>query len=265
VRAVADELGASANGVHKALKRGGQPAVPINVFTDAEVERLKREYVMYRQAGKLQQLADEMGRTKPFICRQAGKLGLTDASGPRVYASTWKHITGHAALVVWEDFKASKHGVKAYCTYRGYDDLGFARSMKEWFGAEWDAVVEAKQPKSGRYAQGRRFEYRCRDFLTERGWYVIRAPQSRGAADLVAIKDGTVLFVQCKAGTSWIGVEEWNKLYDLAVGLGVTPVVAERPLGATEISWWLMTGRKGDRGRQPREALNLDDDPELLR
>ena len=48
-----------------------------------------------------------------------------------------------------------------------------------------------------RYERGRRFEYRVKRFLEGEGWVVIRAAGSK-PIDLVAFKDGEVLFIECK-------------------------------------------------------------------
>ena len=50
-----------------------------------------------------------------------------------------------------------------------------------------------------RYAKGRRFEYRVKEWLEERGFYVVRSAGSKGIADLVALKDNQTFLVQCKA------------------------------------------------------------------
>jgi len=47
------------------------------------------------------------------------------------------------------------------------------------------------------YARGRRFEYRTRDYLRKLGWFVIRQPRS-SFPDLVALRDGSILLVECK-------------------------------------------------------------------
>jgi len=47
------------------------------------------------------------------------------------------------------------------------------------------------------YERGRRFEYRVKRLLEGEGWVVIRAAGSK-PVDLVALRDGAVLFVECK-------------------------------------------------------------------
>lgn len=56
-----------------------------------------------------------------------------------------------------------------------------------------------------RYLKGLLFEYEVRDHLADMGFFVVRAARSRGTrrhappVDLVAIKDGRVYVVECKA------------------------------------------------------------------
>jgi len=47
------------------------------------------------------------------------------------------------------------------------------------------------------YARGRRFEYRTRDYFRKLGWFVIRQSKS-SFPDLVALRDGSILLVECK-------------------------------------------------------------------
>ena len=48
-----------------------------HLFTEEDKSILKEKYLDYRSRGELQKLADELGRTKQFICRKAKELGLT--------------------------------------------------------------------------------------------------------------------------------------------------------------------------------------------
>ncbi|MGH9247923.1 MAG: hypothetical protein ACRD0W_00160 [Acidimicrobiales bacterium] len=49
---------------------------------------------------------------------------------------------------------------------------------------------------------GKRFEWRVRDDLTGNGYKVVVSAGSLTVCDMVAVKPGQVLFVQCKAGTA---------------------------------------------------------------
>ena len=73
----AEELGICGQSVYeRAIKLGIQKKR--NVFTEDDFFFLKENYNEYLYKGKLQDLADKMGRTKQFICRKAKQIGLTD-------------------------------------------------------------------------------------------------------------------------------------------------------------------------------------------
>lgn len=95
------------------------------------------------------------------------------------------------------------------------------------------------------YQRGRAFEYRTRDKLIQRGAvYVMRAAQSKGAADLIALwplerfeVDGAdppshyfeiapPWLVQCKRGVGRISPAERVVLKELAAVTGAIPVQA---------------------------------------
>lgn len=71
-------LGMCAQSVHERLVRLGA-VKKANLFSEEDRERLIRDYDIYVSRGDLQCLADEMGRTKHFICRKARSIGLTNA------------------------------------------------------------------------------------------------------------------------------------------------------------------------------------------
>lgn len=52
----------------------------MRTFSEAERAILMEQYAKYADSGRLHELARKMGRTKHYICRQAGLLGLTDWS-----------------------------------------------------------------------------------------------------------------------------------------------------------------------------------------
>lgn len=229
--------------------RGVGPAT--RVFTDAERERLKREYVIYRDAGRLGDLAREMGRTVPFLCRQAKGLGLTDYKHSRLY-SKWKYMTESAARVLFEQFRRQRKPVIVFCRKRGMDNGVFGRTMRRFFPDEWEAEVENHQPRQSLYRFGRQFEYRVRDHLREQGYVALRSPQSRSPLDLIAVKPGTVLFIQCKRSGA-LGVPEWNALYHLAISAGAVPLLAETSVRQGQINYWrLLSAKDGTKREQPR-------------
>ncbi|GAA1431702.1 hypothetical protein GCM10009601_51210 [Streptomyces thermospinosisporus] len=114
-------------------------------------------------------------------------------------------------------------------------------------------------PKSRRsnYLRGRDLEHRVRAHLRDEGYEVLRTAGSKSKVDLVAIKAGQILFVQCKRSGA-LPPAEWNALWDLAVMAGAVPVLAEQlPRGRR---YWRLTGRKDRPGaRQPYEEIVLDE------
>jgi Holliday junction resolvase len=248
-------LGMNSASGHERLARLGA-AKPINVFTDDDRARLKREYHVFADAGRLKVLATSMGRTVPFICRQARVLGLTDQKRIAPYVAKWKYMSVEAVAAIWDDFQRSSLGLGQYCRKRGYDDLGFSRKMQEIFPDEYEHVIELKAPKQSRYRYGRQFEYRVRDDLKSRGYFALRSPASKSPLDVLAVKHGCVLMVQAKRGGA-LPPKEWNPLFDLASSVGAIPVLAVEPPGNRGVSYFRLSGRKsGNRGeRQPMEVF----------
>jgi len=72
-----ERLGMSGQSIWKRLKRLGVH-FDQRIFSDDEKEYLFKHYDDCVSNGRLDELSEVMGRTKYFLCRQAGKLGLTD-------------------------------------------------------------------------------------------------------------------------------------------------------------------------------------------
>jgi len=64
-------------------------------------------------------------------------------------------------------------------------------------------------------------------FLERDGFYVIRSAGSHGVADLVAVRVGEVLFIQCKANGR-LSADERMRLTDAAQRAGAIPVLASK-------------------------------------
>lgn len=229
---------------------------PLNVFTAADKERLIRDYTDFRDAGRLAELAESMGRTRHFIARQAGALGLTDQSAPKVSAGVWKYMDEAEAELIWDDFRTSSYGLGEFLAARGYAGSGFRETMQRHFGDEWDSVIESKAKRSTMYRLGRQVEYAVRDHLKANGYFVMRSPGSKSPIDLLAVATGIVLFVQCKRGGS-IGIAEWNTLFALAVSVGAVPVLAARPVPRRYEFYRMDDVKDGSRRKQPMTAVDL--------
>ena len=248
VHKVGAEVGIRGGSVHERLVKLGVQK-PMNVFTEEERSRVEAEYVIYRAAGKVGDLAAEMGRTVPFLSRQARALGITNARFEKHYAGKWKYMSESAARILMDDFKSSRFTLTDFCERRGIDDDGIRKVMAKFFPDEWEHVIESKAPKQSMYRRGREFEYRVRDLLRKQGFFVLRSPASKSPTDLVAIRPGLVLFVQAKRGGS-LPPGEWNEIYELARSCGAVPILADGTGATTRL--FEMTDRKdGSKRRQP--------------
>lgn len=103
------------------------------------------------------------------------------------------------------------------------------------------------------YQRGADFERRVAVDLTAAGYAVFRSAGSRGIADLLAIKPGLILLIQCKRSGE-IDLGEWNKLIELAERLDPTrrtilPLLAQMP-GRTGIAYRLLRERAEPRQRR---------------
>jgi Holliday junction resolvase len=59
------------------------------------------------------------------------------------------------------------------------------------------------------------------------GFFVVRAAQSK-PIDLVCLRDGKSVLVECKAGKSFLGKERRRELLDIGQQAGATVVLARR-------------------------------------
>jgi Holliday junction resolvase len=75
------------------------------------------------------------------------------------------------------------------------------------------------------YRKGRRLEYVVRDMFRRRGWLVVRAAASR-PVDLVCLKDGEIVLVECKYGVRGVRWAELAPLLDAAERAKAKPVLA---------------------------------------
>ena len=98
------------------------------------------------------------------------------------------------------------------------------------------------------YRRGYNFEDRCRKALERLGYVVVRSAGSKGPADLVALRDGVVLLVQCKLDHGLFDAKERIKLLETASLAGAIPVLAEREKERGPINWTRLDGGKDVEG-----------------
>ena len=74
------------------------------------------------------------------------------------------------------------------------------------------------------YSSGRRFEWSVRSILESHGWVTVRAARSK-PVDLIALKDGKILLIECKYNTR-ISSERIDYLKKLSGRAGARPLIA---------------------------------------
>jgi len=77
------------------------------------------------------------------------------------------------------------------------------------------------------YEKGRRFEYRVRDLFKKHGFVVVRAAQSK-PVDLVCLKDGKSILVECKTNKRSLNSNKRKELLAMATTSKAIPVLAYR-------------------------------------
>jgi Holliday junction resolvase len=75
------------------------------------------------------------------------------------------------------------------------------------------------------YRRGRRLEYVVRDMFRRKGWFVVRAAASK-PVDLVCLKDGEIILVECKYGVRGVRWTELALLLEATEKADARPVLA---------------------------------------
>jgi len=78
---------------------------------------------------------------------------------------------------------------------------------------------------SANYRRGADLERAAKHYLEDNGYYVIKSAGSKGIADLVGIKPGEILYVQCKLDGDLTPAERVS-FRQAALASGAVPVVA---------------------------------------
>lgn len=112
----AGEFGLCGQNVYERLNKLGV-VKHMNLWTEAENQRLLDDYLKYKEENRLDKLAEELGRTKQFICRKAKLLGLTN--------NKKRHLAQQTRLKLSE---AKKEWLKTHEHPRGY--LGHKHSKE---------------------------------------------------------------------------------------------------------------------------------------
>lgn len=251
-----EALGISGQTVQRHLEKIGMVGRR-NAFTDVERKRLEEEYVAYRDSGRLDELAADMGRTKQFICRQAGKLGLTDRRAPAARLRKFEKVPDDVLRELLIEYGKSSKTLVEWCKSRGYSDKAFKAACEERLPIEWNAVIEAHAARNNnKYRSGRNFEYSAKRKFEKAGCTVFRSPASKSPADLVVVKDGKVAFVQCKRNGAMPNAE-WNKFLAFCVNAGAIPVFAFRSKNGVGVELQRITGEKVKKFQRPYPAVDI--------
>ena len=102
------------------------------------------------------------------------------------------------------------------------------------------------------YTRGAAFERKVAKDLEGYGYVAVRSAGSHSPADVIALKHGAVLCVQCKLD-GYIPPDEWNELLEFSATARGTPLLARpnKQGRKTGIIYSRLTSRKDGRGRQP--------------
>jgi Holliday junction resolvase len=113
------------------------------------------------------------------------------------------------------------------------------------------AIPPPERPANRNYARGADFERAVASCLHSDGYETFRIAGSHGSADVIAIKPGQILVIQCKlTGPGGVSPREWNGLLEMARRVHAVPLVAHRPVRG-RIEYLRITGPKDRPTRRP--------------
>ena len=246
-------LGMNASSVHERLKKLGVSCTGgPRPWNDRDFAVLRENYQEFADEGRVKDLAKAIGRTEISVHLRASQLGLTNHNRPKKLAGKWKYMTDDEADAWFQKFSSSKVGVTVFMRKHGLG-VRWHQEMMERFPGDWDVVVESKATRTSRYRLGREVEYAAKRKLERFDYFVLRSPASKGAADLVALRLGEVLVINCKRNLRQCGPEDWNRTFRLAESIGGIALVAGR-ISERGIHFMRMkTAKSGKREAQPYE------------
>lgn len=93
--------------------------------------------------------------------------------------------------------------------------------------------------KATNYERGRSFEYKVQNDLRAHGYTTIRSAGSHSPADIVAVKSGVLLFVQCKRDGR-ISEGEQVDIVRLAQAVGINAWSLLAAPGNPGVAYWLL-------------------------
>lgn len=141
---------------------------------------------------------------------------------------SYSRIDEIKARELFDQYKDSKFSLDLFSKGRGYSSAGLSKVFNEYFPDEFEMIKEQKiTAKNEWYKKGRRFEYTVKNYLKSKGFWTLRSPGSAGPVDLIAIKKGLILLVQCKCRPGLSKMEK-EELLRLSESTGSKPILAYR-------------------------------------
>lgn len=189
-------------------------------------------------------------------CLQCGKL-FRKAPGVEKFCSVAcknkslrRQLTTAEALRIINDFRKSGLSFFAFSNEIGVSESQLRKRLMSVVPDDFRASTEASRLKwSEVYRRGRNFEYRVRRHLMSIGYICMVSPRSQGAADLLAVRQGEILLVQCKMGCR-VRRSERLRLIEMSEHAHGRAIVAGLLLG--ECVFWEVS-----RANQRRKMVSL--------
>lgn len=154
----------------------------------------------------------------------SGKLNNKGIKNPK---AKYLKMTEQEAREIFEDYKRQNLDLLSFCHKRKLGTVGVIGIFRKYFLGEYEAHIETKMGYQRNYRKGRDFEYRTRNLYQQQGYFVLRSPRSLGLVDLVAIKKGEILLIQCKMSGK-LELQKRIELIKLAESIGAKAVLAFR-------------------------------------
>jgi len=100
------------------------------------------------------------------------------------------------------------------------------------------------------YSRGADFERRTAKNMESFGYVTVRSAGSHSPADIIALRGGDAVAIQCKRDGR-LDPDEWNEFWEWCQTGGAVPILAKAGKNGRGIIYAKLTSRKDGRGRQP--------------
>lgn len=178
--------------------------------------------------------------TPSVIKRKEGKY----CSRKCQYEGLKKRLSKQRARKILNELKHSNFNLPDFAKQKGTTERILKRMLTEHFPDEYETTQEIRRLRKDEwYRKGRAFERETRIFLQKYGYLVMPSPRSAGPADLLAVKMGKILLVQCKL-YGQLRKEERLALNKLSEKTGGIPILATKDRRDKEILFWLVLNKK---------------------